>query len=790
MNRYFILTSSIIVASAAWAGSPGVTSITPAAGQRGTEMEVTVNGKSLADARSLLFNDPGIEVMGVSEAGKDSFKARLKIAPDARIGEYIFRGITRSGIADARLFYVTPYPLLSEAAEDKNAPAKPQPVPLGVSIHGSTPGEDQDHFEVDLKKGQRMVAEVVGVRLSTQQQYDPMVQITKADGKTVLAEMDDGAFTRQDPAVGIIAPEDGKYRVILKDATNSGPTPGNYVLHLGSHPRPVVAFPGGGRAGTELKVTFLGDVGGPFEQTVKLPDAPDTRLDVNAQKDGLTAPQVNFLRVADFDNVIEVEPNNDAEKATPSPGPLPLAFNGIIQEPGDIDYFKFSAKKDQAFDFKVFARYLRSQIDAVLGITKADGKGIASNDDSGGPDSYLRWKAPEDGDYRLFIHDQLKRGGPLFTYRVEVQPVRPMLSSYVPEAVENSSQQRRAVPVPRGNRYATLVRVKRADVGGEVVLDPQGVPAGVTVAGGNVGKDVDAAPIVFSAQTDAAPVQKTFRLLPKLADAAANAKVVSRVEHRVEITENGNQRSYYGVDEDSLALAVTDELPVTIELAQPKVPVFVDGQLGLKVTAARKAGAEGKPAYDGQIQIQLLFVPPGIGTPGVVNIGKGETEGTITVSANGKATPAKWKTCVIANFDAGDGQTWISTGLIELEIAPVFLAGAIKRTYVDQGSEGKVTVELDHKVPFDGKAKLKLEGLPSGVTAEDVEFTKDDKEVTFTIKAAPDVKTGQHKTLIATFTLVKNGEPMVSTIARNGILRVDKGGVPPKVAESKARSEK
>ena len=352
MKRHSILACSIALAAAAFAGSPNVSSIVPAAAQRGTEVEVLLSGSRLADARTLLFNTPGIEVLGVSEVENGKFKAKLKIAADARIGEYVCRAISNSGIADTRLFYVTPYPVQKEAEEDKADPYKPQAVPLGVSIYGSTQGEDQDHFEVEAKKGQRITAEVVGVRLSTQQQYDPYLIITDAGGN-VLATMDDGPFTRQDPALSISAPADGKYRIILKEATNAGQGSCNYVIHIGSHPRPVVAYPGGGQAGTELKVQMLGDASGPFEQTVKLPETPDKRWEIVAQKDGQMAPQANYVRVSPFGNVLEKEPNNDAGSATPASGPLPLAFNGIIQEPGDSDFFKFSAKKDETFDFFV-----------------------------------------------------------------------------------------------------------------------------------------------------------------------------------------------------------------------------------------------------------------------------------------------------------------------------------------------------------------------------------------------------------------------------------------------------
>ena len=71
MKRHLLLCSSIAFVVSAHAGSPNVSTTTPAAGQRGTEVEVTLSGSRLADARGLLFDEPGIEVLGVSDADID-----------------------------------------------------------------------------------------------------------------------------------------------------------------------------------------------------------------------------------------------------------------------------------------------------------------------------------------------------------------------------------------------------------------------------------------------------------------------------------------------------------------------------------------------------------------------------------------------------------------------------------------------------------------------------------------------------------------------------------------------
>ena len=762
---------SLLTAATAFAGSPRVTHLYPSGGQRGAEIEVTCSGSNLEDAKGMLFDTPGFEVTALT-AEKNRFKAKIKVAPDVRLGEHTFRVTTASGLADLRLFYVTPFPMVEEPVKkptDPN-PDKPLHIELGTTVYGHTPLENQDHFEVDAKKGQRITAEVVGARLQTQNIYDPAVTIAKADG-TLLANVDDCAFSRQDPVASIIAPEDGKYIVTIKDATNSGPGECHYLMSIGSFARPLSVYPLGGKAGEQLKVQLLGDPAGPIEKTITLPAEPTDRFAVFTEQDQ-PAPTPNIIRVSSFDSVNEVEPNNDIAHATTAPPTLPIAFNGIIQEKGDIDFFKFTAKKGQAYDLNVYARQLRSPLDSVLTIYDAKGNRIQQNDDDGQPDSHLRWNAPADGDFYLSVKDQLDRGGPLFTYRVEVKPVEPRMLAWLPEIVINSSQERRAIVVPKGNRYASLVRVKREDVGGDVQVTPQDLPPGVKADPALMIKDVDTIPMVFEAASDAVPSDQTFNLDLKLTDPPKDAPPVpSGIQHDVDVAENGNQKSFYSVREHRLPVAIVDEVPVKISLVQPKVPILQNGSMDLRVQAERQGD------FKGPITISLVYSPPGIGSPGTMQIKDGETTGSLTISANDKAALKKWKICVAGQADVGKGPVWISTQLIDLEVAEPFVAGQIQRTFVDQGSESTITVKLDQKVPFEGKAKIALQGLPQGVTAEEKEISKDDKDVKFTIKAAKDAQQGLHRQLFCRFTLTKDGEPMTTTFAQGGALRVDKAAV-------------
>ena len=568
----------------------------------------------------------------------------------------------------------------------------------------------------------------------------------------------------------MVVPEDGKYTVTVKDATNSGPGECHYLMSIGTFPRPLVAYPAGGKAGEELKVKLLGDATGPMERAVKLAAAPTGRFEIFPE-DGQPAPQPNRVRVSPFPNVLEVEPNEDIAHAVPTDKGLPLALNGIIQTVGDVDHFKVTAKKDESFDVKVWARRLRSPLDSVLTIWNMQGGQVAANDDDGNIDSGVRWKVPADGEYVIKVEDKLGRGGPNYVYRVEISPVVPRFTAWLPEMVQNSNQERRAIVVPKGNRYATLVRIKRWDVGGDAVMEAVDLPAGVKPFAGPMDKSVDTIPMVFEASPDAAVGAKFCTINAKMTEPPKDTVVASAVENDLDVAENGNQRSFYSVNENKLAVAVTDEIPVKINLVQPKVPILRNGSMNLKVTAERKGD------FKGAISIALIYAPPGIGSPGVVQIPEGKDEGIITISANGDAPMHKWKVCVAGSADFGKGAVWMSTGLAELEIVEPFVAGALTRSFIDQGDAGTMILKVDQKISFEGKAKLVLLGLPQGVTAEEREITKEDKEVKFNIKATPEAQVGQAKQLFVQFNLIKDGEPLVNTFAGGGILRVDKGSV-------------
>ncbi|HKQ37038.1 MAG TPA: PPC domain-containing protein, partial [Verrucomicrobiae bacterium] len=336
MRRIFAL-GLFAIATSAVATGPRLNSITPPGGQRGTEVEVKLNGERLDDAQEVVFYGSGIEVLDLK-----TNKAKLKIASDCRIGEHHVRIRCASGISDLRLFYVGPFASTNEV-EPNNDPAKAQPIPLNATVQGAAGGEDMDYFQVSAKKGQPIAVEVEAIRLG-RALLDPFVSIQSKDGK-VLASSDDAPLLAQDGALSIVTPADGDYIVQVRDSTYTGPSDTQYRLHVGTFPRPMAVYPAGGKAGEKVNVQFIGDAAGEFSQEIALPRDPQEKFGVLAERDGQIAPSPNWVRVSPFGNALEKEPNDEKDKATEISDDLPLALNGILQKDGDDDWYRFKGKK-------------------------------------------------------------------------------------------------------------------------------------------------------------------------------------------------------------------------------------------------------------------------------------------------------------------------------------------------------------------------------------------------------------------------------------------------------------
>src|SRR5262249_58536393 len=98
--------------------------------------------------------------------------------------------------------------------------AAAQKVALNVTINGVVDSEDVDYFAFEAKKGQRVSAEIEGMRLANTF-FDPHVAILDAK-RFELAATDDSPLLGQDAACSVVIPADGTYYVQVRERAYRG----------------------------------------------------------------------------------------------------------------------------------------------------------------------------------------------------------------------------------------------------------------------------------------------------------------------------------------------------------------------------------------------------------------------------------------------------------------------------------------------------------------------------------------------------------------------------------------
>lgn len=724
--------------AAAWAeaAQPTLSNILPRGAQRGQPAEVTLIGGNLGGAVDVVFHDAGIALAAIEAVDDKNVKATLDIAPDCPTGLHALRVRTRAGVSNLMLFSVGNLPEIAEI-EPNNSPDTAQEIALDTTVNGVVTNEDVDYFAVELAEGDRLAVEIEGLRLGNLL-FDPKLRLFGPRGHELIAE-DDTAVLRQDAGFVHVAREAGRHLIAVSESSFGGSPDSHYRLHVGRFPRPLSATPLGGAPGATVSVAWLGDPGAPPADIALDPDLPATTT-LPAVNDAGVSPTGIPFRVTDLPGTVEVEPNNSPEEATP--GPAPGAFDGVINGPGDVDYFRFEGAKDQVFDFRVWAAALGSPLDSVLEVFKPDGSPLASDDDGAGMDSALRATLPEDGVYTFRVRDHLRRGGEAFAYRVEVTPVTPRLRLTL---AENKPV---VAALPRGNQTYLLVNTSRADFDGPVRLEMPDLPEGVTARPATVPEGVTTVPVILEATGDA-PVGGGLVALRGVLD-DPDRDIQGGIDQQVVLVYGRNETTFYARDVDRLALAVGDPAPFRVRIVPPKAPGIVQSAMRLVVEAERAEG------FADAIDLFFPWLPGGIGG-GTAQIPEGADRTEIGIEFNGNA-PVGTHAIFVGARAAGHQ---LCTPPEPIEVQEPWVRFVLPAVESEPGKTVPYAVALEHRVPFEGAVEAALFGLPKGVTAEPRAITSETEEVVFDLAVAEDAKDGKFESVGVSATLVAHGEPMV-----------------------------
>lgn len=827
-NRSVQFASILLVAcSVANAGTPRLARVVPPGGQRGTTVEVMLQGRYLEKPEEVLIYEPGITVESIEavegnvefrgyrgrvEAGS-GIRVKLKIADDCRLGVNGLRLRTAAGISEYQRFSVGPFATIEEderstqARNDKRETA--QAVPLNNTVLGRMMDPtDVDLYRIEAKQGQRLSAEIEAVRLGVDQGIpDLHIAVIDADGKRLIAA-DDSALFLQDPVVSLIAPKDGTYFVEVRHSTYSAAND-VYRLHVGTFARPTGLYPAGGPAGKELSVRVLGDPNGDWSQAVTLPATESSRdfrfVAVDAESN-VPAPTPNTLRVSPFDNVLEAEPN-DSEDAikSQSAANLPIAFNGIIEKSGDVDCFRFSAKKGERFKVRCLANVFGSPLDPTIWIKQVGAKGNPQRATDSRPnqlgyppfggmnrdtlDPILDFTAAADGEYVLGVEDDRGNGGVDFVYRVEITPEVDAVYVYIPQDGEAAfqPQSRQSISVPSGGRYNTQLSIINSNrpVNGDLELVALGLPEGVTMHAPRVTPAMPRVPVVFEAAADAKLQGKFIEIVARPIAKDVNDQkdskeseptvLASGFRQSIPMSASGNNDYYAFNTFEKLAIAVTEPSPFSIEVEEPKSALVQNGEISLKFKIVRAEG------FEEPVSVAMEWKPNGVSTGTPITIRTEKSEGEYLLGAARNATAGSYQVTLSAVSGAqrpayrdGANRTYVSTKPFKLLVAEPHIDAKFARASIERGKTANLTVKLNHLKPFEGKAKATLARLPRGVELVEPfrEISAEDKEVTFTLKATDECLTGGYQGVTLDLTVTEEGQA-VRQLSGVGTLRID-----------------
>src|SRR5262245_31853173 len=136
-----------------------------------------------------------------------------------------------------------------------------------------------------------------------------------------------------------------------------------------------------------------------FKVTVPA-NVPAGHLDLRlVNKWGVSNPRV-FV-VGDLAEVMEKEPNNDADQSQRID--LNTTVNGAINNPTDVDYYVFSAKKGQRVLLSCLATSIDSRLQPALTVYDSKDRELAANRNYARDDALADFTAPEDGDYHVRV---------------------------------------------------------------------------------------------------------------------------------------------------------------------------------------------------------------------------------------------------------------------------------------------------------------------------------------------------------------------------------------------------
>ncbi len=767
-----------IVTLSVYAANPSLEGLLAPIVSRGNECAVIARGASLKETCEVLFYDTSIRCVRVEALSDDEVRMVLEVSPECPLGAHGLRLRNPDGISELRTVWVSPFSIEPELESKVPQPIQlsqgTSAVPLSRTISGTLSGDDVDTFQITAKKGMRISAEAVGVRLGVNL-LDTKLVLRDPNGQLVL-QVDDTPLLNQDPSFSTIAAYDGDYQIEITSVNANADADSPYALHVGTFPRPDGVFPLGGSCDTDLQLIFWQrdqSEGSLIRQPFRFAKKSGIHS-IELEVDGQVCPSSFPFCLNEFLPRLSGESTVVAAGAVVAPG----AWDGCIRELGQVDRHEFQVETSCDLVAEVFATRVGSLLDSVLEVTDDQGKVIASGDDFDSQDSRIVFRAEPKTKYCVRVWDKRQKFGVEYGYYLEIAPLRAALTTFLPRR-DKLSQLNQSIAIPRGNRSLVFLGVQRERFDAPVEVTLQGLPQGVGVQMQSVPKDRFLVPVVVSASESAAAAGALVQV--QGVAAVGEGTIEGGFRQTIDLVNGPADAIFQPITVDRMAVAIANPVPFKIEVQQPKQSLVVDGELTLSFEIDRDKD------FRSAVEVVVPLLPDWVECAAKTMVAPDQSNGTIVLRTHQNASPGDWPLVLEANVGLGDAPTdgnigaagalvarptsvnmhRVASSLRTLAIVESPLRGEIAPLSVECGSSVQFECRfvVDESVPDTLTASI--EGLPNRVTVPSVVVQRTDGVAKFTMTLAEDAPTGSFGNVYCRFAGQKDGEQVAFCAARN-----------------------
>lgn len=443
------------------AAPPVVNYLYPPGGQRGTTLDVTLDGTFARWPVQVWTDDPLLNAKCSTKKGV----VQLTIDAATTPGTHWFRVADAEGASALRPFIVGTLPNVLEQ-EPNDTIAAPQTITASSVVNGRL-GKvgDVDVYAFALKQGETLVASLVAHQ-TFRAPIDAILQITSPDG-AVLEQNNDHAGL--DPQVTFTAPRDGIYRV--------------RVFAFPATPDSAIRFFGSESSIYRLTLTK----GGFIDYAVPLAVTRDTKAAVTLV--GWNIPPASthltftakgtreLLTPASLANTVSllVEDHPCINALTERPGTLapPFSLTGRLQKPTAKDVFTVNVNKGQVLTVRVDSAEIGLGVTPVVRVLNGANVLARAEPASINKDVSVNYTPTQDGPVQVEVSDLYQQANARSIYRLRIAPP----DHDVTLSVAND---RFAVPLDKPLDVPITV-AWRGGPAKELIVRAEGLPPGLTM---------------------------------------------------------------------------------------------------------------------------------------------------------------------------------------------------------------------------------------------------------------------------------------------------------------------